>query len=159
MFNRRIGISKFETRAALNNAFKVSSNAAIILTGTAVDRPLERWWSLGEQRRGIIQALRDVGVALATTPNYSLFADQPRWDDLHSMKSIAIVWQEFIDEGLPAALHVNARTDTDWQRWIDFIDERPEATHIAYEFGTGAGWAGRKQWHAEKLVDLGPVKK
>jgi Domain of unknown function (DUF4417) len=157
MLNRRTGTTKFDTRDALNNAFKVSSDTTIILTGIAIDRPLERWWSLGERRRGIIQALRHLGVALVTTPNYSLFTDQPRWDNLHSMKRIALVWQEFIDEGLPAALHVNARTDTDWQRWIDFIGERPEVTHIAYEFGTGAGWASRKQWHAEQLVDLAQV--
>jgi hypothetical protein len=96
-----------------------------------------------------------LGIALVTTPNYSLFTDQPRWDDLHSMKRIALVWQKFIEEGLPAALHVNARTDTDWQRWTDFIGERQEVTHIAYEFGTGAGWGSRKQWHAEKLAKLG----
>ena len=157
MVNRRTAEMQFETRAALNNTFKVSSNTTIILTGTAYDRPLERWWSLGEHRRGIIQAMRHVGIALVTTPNYSLFTDQPRWDDLHSMKRIALVWQEFVEGGLPAALHVNARTDTDWQRWADFIRERPEVTHIAYEFATGAGRAGRKQWHAEKLADLAQV--
>jgi len=157
MFNRRTGNTKYETRAALNNAFKVSSDTTIILTGTAVDKPLERWWSLAKQRLGIIQALQHLGIALVTTPNYSLFTDQPRWDDLHSMKRIALVWQEFIEEGLPAALHVNARTDTDWQRWTDFIGERPEVTHIAYEFGTGAGRAGRKPWHAEKLAELAQV--
>jgi hypothetical protein len=154
MFNRRTGKIKFETREALNDAFKVSSQTSIILTGIDIDRPLERWWGLEKQRRVIIQDLRQLGVALVTTPNYSLFTDQPRWDDLHSMKRIALVWQEFIEEGLPAALHVNARTDTDWQRWTNFIGQHPEVTHIAYEFGTGAGRSGRKRWHAEKLADL-----
>lgn len=53
---------------------------------------------------------------MVTTPNYSLSIDQPRWDDLHSLKRIAIVHEEFLNEGLPAALHVNARTDKDWER-------------------------------------------
>ena len=154
IFNRCTGEMKFETRDELNNAFKVSSDTTIVLTGTAFDRPLEWWWSLGKQRREIIQALRRLGVALVTSPNYSSFTDQPRSDDLHSMKRIALVWQEFIEEGLQAALHVNARTDTDWQRWTDFIRERQEVAYIAYEFGTGAGWGGRKQWHAEKLANL-----
>jgi len=89
-----------------------------------------------------------------TTPNYSLFVDQPRWDDLHSLKRIAIVHEEFLREGLPAALHLNARTDRDWDRWRDYIAARPEVTHVAFEFATGAGWALRTDWHVKKLVAL-----
>lgn len=145
---------KFESRNILCDAFKVTTDAVIVLSGTAIDPPLEHWWELGKKRRTFIRALRHLNVSLVTTPNYSLFTDQPRWNDLHNMKRIALVWQEFIDEGLPAALHVNARTDTDWNRWIDFIRERPEVTHIAYEFGTGAGWQNRINWHAEHLANL-----
>jgi hypothetical protein len=54
---------------------------------------------------------------MATTPNYSLFVDRPRWDDLHAMKRIAIVHGEFLEAGMPGALHVNGRTDRDFERW------------------------------------------
>jgi len=91
---------------------------------------------------------------LVTTPNYSLFADQPRWDDLHSMKRIALVCQEFLNLGVPCALHVNARTERDWERWAEFLAARTEFTHIAFEFGTGAGWKGRIDWYAEQLARL-----
>jgi hypothetical protein len=91
------------------------------------------------QRRDAIRALRSLGVTLVTTPNFSLFIDQPRWDDLHSQKRIMIVHEEFLSEGLPAALHVNARTERDWERWTEYIAARPELTHIAFEFATGAG--------------------
>jgi hypothetical protein len=126
----------------------------VLLTGTAADPPLERWWSLGPQRRAAIRALRGLNVALVTTPNFSMFSDQPRWDDLHSMKRIALVHEEFLSEGLPAALHVNARTERDWDRWRDYIAWRPEVTHIAFEFATGAGWADRIDWHADQLAQL-----
>ena len=72
MVKRRTGDTQFETRAALNSAFKVSSDTTIILTGTAYDPPLERWWRLGEHRRRIICALRQVGIALVTTPNLTM---------------------------------------------------------------------------------------
>src|SRR5690348_16952720 len=55
---------------------------------------------------------------------------------------------------MPAALHLNARTDRDWFRWTDYIVARPEVTHVSFEFGTGAGWARRSEWHAAHLATL-----
>ena len=154
VIQRHNGETRFESVGDLVSKFKISPDLPVILTGTDIDPPLERWWSLGPERRAAIRALRGFGIALVTTPNYSLFIDQPRWDDLHSMKRIALVHEEFLSEGLPAALHVNARTEHDWSRWRDYIAARPEVTHIAFEFATGAGWTGRIQWHADQLVKL-----
>jgi Domain of unknown function (DUF4417) len=154
VIRRQNGEPRYTSAAELADGFSIARNVPVILTGTAKDRPLERWWSLGEQRREVIRALRGLNIALVTTPNFSLFIDQPRWDDLHSQKRILIVHEEFLREGLPAALHVNARTDRDWERWRDYIAARPEVTHIAFEFATGAGWASRTAWHSDHLVRL-----
>jgi hypothetical protein len=154
VIRRHNGGIRYANAIDLANGFGVTLNVPVMLTGTATDRPLERWWSLGSRRRDGIRALRDLGVALVTTPNYSLFIDQPRWDDLHSMKRIAIVHEEFLSEGLPAALHLNARTERDWERWGLYIAARPEITHVAFEFATGAGWSGRIAWHLEQLEQL-----
>jgi hypothetical protein len=151
VIRRQNGEPRYTSAAELANGFGIAPQVPVILTGTAKDRPLERWWSLGEQRREVIRALRSLEIALVTTPNFSLFIDQPRWDDLHSQKRILIVHEEFLREGLPTALHVNARTDRDWERWRDYIAARPEVTHIAFEFATGAGWASRTAWHSEHL--------
>ena len=35
-----------------------------------------------------------------------------------------------------------------------FLAARTEFTHIAFEFGTGAGWKGRIDWYAEQLTRL-----
>lgn len=149
------GAPCFPTRESLCEAFGIHSDAIVVLTGTDRDRPLERWWDLGEARRRIIiHALKATGVAIVTTPNYSLFTDRPRWDDLHSIKRIAITHREFLNEGLPAALHVNGRTETDFRRWATYISTRPEITHLAYEFATGPGWASRQMQHAFWLRDL-----
>jgi hypothetical protein len=151
----KTGLVRDNEALRLAARFKIAPETGIILTGTAVDAPIERWWSHGsERRRDTIRALRDLNIALVTTPNYSLFTDQPRWDDLYSIKRIGLLHEEFLQSGVPAALHVNARTERDWERWGEYIFARPEVTHIAFEFATGAGWAGRIDWHVTQLAKL-----
>lgn len=155
MFDRKEGLPKYRTRAELSDNFKISTDTPLLLTAIQRDRPLERWWELGKaRRRTIIQAAGDCGVVMATTPNYSLFVDRPRWDDLHAMKRIAIAHGEFLDAGMPAALHVNGRTDRDFERWAEFILAHPEVTHLSFEFTTGTGRPTRRRQHAAWLCEV-----
>lgn len=155
LLNRTTGDPKYRSEVALREAFKIGPETKIILTGTDQDGPLERWWALGVKRRAeIISALRDLGVKLVTTPNYSLFLDTPRWDDLHSIKRIALINAEFQAGGLATALHVNARTDRDMERWAAFVAEREEITSVAYEFTTGSSRNERRDVHARWLAHL-----
>lgn len=155
MFGRKDGAPRYKSRAEVCASYCIDPGALIVLSGTDHDSPIERWWGIGvEQRRSVIKSLLTIGVALTTTPNYSLFTDSPRWDDLHAMKRIALVHQEFLSEGLPAALHVNGRTETDFKRWTEYIAARPEVTHVAYEFTTGTGSVGRREQHAAWLCEL-----
>ena len=155
LVEKRTGEVKFTSRDILCRAFRIAPDATIILTGTAQDPPLERWWSYGEQRgREIIASLLSLGIRMATTPNYSLFANVPRWDDMHSMKRIALTFAQFADAGMPVALHVNGRTDRDFSRWDAFLQARPEVSHLAYEFATGAGHGERCRQHAAWLTGL-----
>ena len=142
---------RYQSREALAAAFSFAKEATIILTGVDEDGPLERYWNLEKSgRRRIIRDLVALGIHGATSPNFSMFTSRPRYDDLYSMKRIAITWYEMMDEGLATALHVNARADSDWLRWTDFIVARPEIDSIAYEFKT----PGRKEWHAARLIRL-----
>lgn len=155
LFDRRSGLPRYESRSSIDEAFGLPPDATVILTGTDRDRPLERWWALREEgRRRIIEAMIAAGIGLVTTPNFSLFTDRPRWDDLHAMARIAIVHEEFLRAGLPAALHVNGRTDADFGRWADYIAARSEITHVAYEFATGTGWKTRRGQHAAWLAGM-----
>lgn len=155
VFDRRTGIPRFTENDALCENFGIRPGTTLLLTGTDRDRPLERWWELGEaQRLKIIRAMKSAGVGLVTTPNYSLFIDRPRQDNLHAIKRIAIVHEEFLREGIPAALHTNARTEADFGRWAAYVAAHPEITHIAYEFTTGTGRAGRREQHAAWLAEM-----
>ncbi|WP_347355157.1 hypothetical protein [Mesorhizobium australafricanum] len=144
----------FETREALCQAYRVDPLADLILTGVNHDHRIEPWWTLGEQRIPIIKAMKAVGIALVTAPNFSLLLDNPRTDDLHAMKRIAITFEEFQREGLPCALHPNGRTYRDFERWSKFIADRSEIEKISYEFITGSGQKLRTQFHLDRLADL-----
>jgi len=145
---------RFANRHEMCAAFRIDPACSIILTGVDHDDRIEPWWSLGASRSEIIRSLVDLGITLATTPNFSLLLDNPRTDDLHAMKRIAVTFAEFQQEGLPCALHPNGRTVRDFERWADFIASRPEVSTLAYEFITGAGRVSRRQFHIDALVDI-----
>lgn len=159
LVDRRTGRIKFKTREDLASYFGLATSTEIILSGTETDPSLERWWALS--RRGqVIDDLASLGIMMLTAPNFSLFDDVPRTDNLYNMKRIALTCLEFLEHGVPAALHINGRTELDYERWGDFLEEHEELDFLAFEFGTGAGRKTRIQWHANQLVKLaGRVKR
>lgn len=144
----------------LARRYKFKPGTLVLLSGTSQDDELEDWWELGEtRRRRKIRKLKLLGVDLVTTPNFSMFLDRPRWDDLHSMKRIATTHAEFQSEGLAAALHLNGSAERDWERWASFISQRRGVSHVAFEFGTGSRHAARAKWHVKQLARLAKAVK
>lgn len=150
---RNDGTPRFSSRAELIRWYRLRDDAVIILSGVHEDYLIERWWRMKE-REAMTRSLASLGVALITTPNYSLFGDVPRLDNLFNMKRIALVWSEIQKEGVPCALHINARTPTDYDRWTVFLRDHPEISHVAFEFATGAGTLNRIDWHVNQLRAL-----
>nr|WP_155269203.1 DUF4417 domain-containing protein [Brucella intermedia] len=146
--------TKHVSAEVLREAFRLSPDCKVILTGVDHDNKIEPWWSLGPARPAIIRDLVANGVQMVTTPNFSLVLDHPRWDDLHAMKRIALVFSEFQENGLACALHPNGRTFQDFERWRTFVAERPEVQVMAYEFITGPDRSGRRQFHLDRLAEL-----
>lgn len=151
--NMATGALQVTSRQALADRLLIPADATVILSGVGKDGPIERWWEL-PNRRDILAGLADSGVAVATTPNYSVLTDVPRTDNLYAMKRILLAWTEMAAAGLPAALHVNARTDQDYKRWGELIAKRPEIEMLAFEFATGGGRGERIDWHVEQLCRL-----
>src|SRR5262245_12679075 len=152
LFSHKTGQIKFRSREELADHYHFDPAAKLVISGVSKDRDLETYW---EHRRAakIPEQLRALHPDLVTTPNFSLFLDAPRWDTLHNIKRIAICWSELVAQQLPASLHLNARTDTDWERLTAFIAEREEIQSVAFEFATGAAGA-RGSWHVEQMVQL-----
>ncbi|MFN2511726.1 MAG: hypothetical protein ABR568_09820 [Pyrinomonadaceae bacterium] len=153
LFDHANGRLKFSTKDEVAQSFGFDPAASLLISGVGQDRVIEYYWS-HRQAAKISEQLTALQPALITVPNYSLFLGVPREDNLYNMKRIAICWSELVKNRLPTSLHVNARTDTDWERWTAFIAERDEVRSIAYEFATGPACIERGKWHAEKLVRL-----
>ncbi len=153
LFHMGSGQPLVRTRAELAARFRIPEEAVVVASGVDRDIKLEAWWAFAD-RSLIHVTLRDLGIALVTVPNFSLFLNVPRPDNLHSIKRIALSWAELMTAGIPAALHLNARTDRDYARWMRFVRERPEVEIVAFEFGTGAGAPNRIDWHVDRLCRL-----
>lgn len=152
VFYARTGQLRFLTRGNHEAQFKIRPQR-LIIDGVAEDRHLENYWAAARSA-GIADAIRILRPDLITVPNYSLFTDVPRWDNLYNMKRIALSWYELHVGGNAVALHVNARTDRDYERWGAFLREHREIQWIAFEFATGASVIERGDWHATHLKRL-----
>lgn len=153
-FYRRDGTIAFTGRAEIDSTFCISPDTRIVLVGSGRDKLIEAWWGLSEKRATIIAALRALGVALVTGPNYSIFTDEVRYNNMYNMKRIGIAWQEIVAGGVPGAYHLNARTPHDYRRLVRFIAAREEVSEVAFEFKTGASWRQRRTFHLAELVQL-----
>lgn len=152
-FFRRDGQHAFTSRAAVEAAYGIAPHTRI-LVGSGPDKPIEAWWQLSEKRLPTISAFRALGVALVTGPNYSMFTDEVRYNDMYNMKRIGMAWQEIVAGGVPGAYHLNARTAHDYRRLANFISAREEVTDVSFEFKTGAGWRQRRDFHLTELIQL-----
>jgi hypothetical protein len=153
-FYRANGDLIFSGRSEVDATFGIRPQTRIVLIGSGRDRPIEAWWKLSERRVTLLEGFRKLGVALITGPNYSMFTDEVRYNDMHSMKRIAITWQEIVASKIPGAYHLNARTRHDYIRLSAFIAERPEVSEVAFEFKTGAAWRRRLPFHLQELSQL-----
>lgn len=147
------GSLKFFSREEMASHFKFSPEAKVIFVGVDQDKSIEPYWSAA-YRSNLIVDLKRLAPELVTVPNFSLFLNVPRWDNLYNMKRIALCWSELIAHGIPASLHLNARTDRDWERWAEFIYDRDEVTSITVEFATGLARTARGRWHVDKMIAL-----
>lgn len=150
------GVLRLASRQDVARHFAIAADSEIVLSGVAQDKSIERWWK-SPYRAKLIELLNTLRPLLVTSPNFSAFTDVPRWDNLHSMKRIALAFSEFAGAGVPTALHINGRTDRDYERWGAFVAERAEIEQISFEFGTGAGWPGRIDWHIEQLCKFARI--
>lgn len=153
-FYRPDGRLRFTSRVEVEATFGIGPRTRIMLIGSGRDKPIEDWWKLSELRVPVLAGLRGLGVALITGPNYSMFTDEVRYNDMHAMKRIGTTWQEIVAAGVPGAYHLNARTPQDYRRLTAFIAARPEVTDVAFEFKTGAAWRKRLQFHLAELAQL-----
>jgi hypothetical protein len=149
----REGAPKYVSREEVAKNFRIKTDAALIISGIQVDKLLERLWN-STHREAVFSLLRSLKVNLVTSPNFSVYNNVPRSENLYNIKRILLFAQELLSQGIPTALHINACTDVDYERYASFLSERPEFEAISFEFITGPGYPSRMPWHIRKLIEL-----
>jgi hypothetical protein len=149
----RHGAPKYFSRVDIAKQFRVRQDTRLIVTGVDRDVLLERLWR-STHRESIAVMLKSLQVSLITSPNFSVYNNVPRPENLYNIKRVVLVAQEFLGRGVPTALHINACNDTDYDRYIEFLIARPEFEAVSFEFITGPGYRSRIPWHVRKLIEL-----
>lgn len=144
------GTLRYPDRDTLSRQFGIDPKARLVISGVARDRKIEHYWAVTD-RPALLTQLAKLDITLITPPNFSVLTDVPRTDNLHAMKRILNAAVEMMQAGLPTALHVNARTERDYERWAQLISGRSEIQCLAFEFATGAGRGERLDWHVAQL--------
>ena len=94
------------------------------------DRALEGFW---ENRKLLYKQLKKQNFKAIITPNFSLYEDAPRSEHLYNIQRTKRVYNEMIQEGLPAVLDVIWATNEDLECWIKEIN-RSNIKTIAFSF-------------------------
>ena len=152
IINLATGELHVATRAALGQRFRIPPLATVILSGVDRDPKIERWGG-----NCLIAQPCSPGCATlasrssphripACSANAGTSHRQPSQHEANPAGMGG--------DGLAAALHLNARTDTDYGRWSRLIRDRGTDTGIALEFATGCGQGDRIDWHVQQLCQI-----
>lgn len=137
----------------LREILHLDQSVSIIFSSIAPDNELERFWRDRKQRQ-LVEGIKSLRPAHIIAPNFSLFRDVPRLDNLANIKRSLICAEEFSKAGLSVIPYIMGITDRDWQRWADFLKEHNSIRMVCKEFQTGAKKKCVAQWHIEHLMEL-----
>lgn len=150
--DKRVG-DMVRDAAALRAKFLLDKTATIVLSSVAPDKELERYWH-ERHHRDLIQGIKAIRPAHVIAPNFSLFRDVPRFDNLANVKRSLVCSEELSKAGLSVIPYLAGITAHDWNRWADFLKEHDQIKLVCKEFQTG----GRKKpvgdWHIDRLREL-----
>lgn len=122
--------SRWATQGA-HDALKLDpSTQAAVLVGYGPDRIIERLWSR-RHTDGLIDQIAAAGWDLVCTPDWSVYANQPRAEQLYNMRRSLLFAQELSDAGVNAVPAIYSYRFEDLERWCDWIaDTAPTAVFL-----------------------------
>lgn len=122
-------------------AFAAPRNCAMILSGYGLDPLVEAYWS-SRHRDEVLAAITAQRWDLVLAPNYSMYLNQPRAEQLINFRRNLVVAAELAAAGTPAAPCLYWARLEDLYRYLDWITETaPAALAInAQTFRTRRDW-------------------
>ncbi len=138
---------------ALRDKFRLARNTSIVLSSIAPDHELEAYWR-ERRHRQLVEGIKAIHPTHVIAPNFSLFRDVPRFDNLANIKRSLVCAEEFSKARLSVIPYVAGITKHDWERWADFLKEHEHVTMVCKEFQTGGKKKTVGDWHIDRLREL-----
>jgi len=136
--------------AELRDIFRLARRTHIIATGIARDDLLESWW----HDFPAAELLRRVNVVAVTVPNFSIFDDAPRHQNMINIARLHHFEERLTREQLPVVPHIYAQNPEDWARWSKFLTGQHQIRMVAAEFQTGLQSPAEGRPYIQKLGEL-----
>lgn len=89
----RNGAPKYFSRDDVAKNFRIKSSSKLVISGVHKDKFLERLWR-STHREAIALMLRSLDVWLMTSPNFSVYNNVPRSENLYNIKRIGLLAHE-----------------------------------------------------------------
>lgn len=112
---------RWEERGA-HDVLGLGPDQKAVLMGYSPDALLERMW---ERRHAdkLLDRIAQMGFDLVTSPDFSVYGDQPRFEHLFNMRRAMVFTQELVDRGVNAIPSVYWFRLEDLDRWLQWVEE------------------------------------
>ena len=128
-------------RIPLSDAYRLGTKTKIALELYVEDRVLEGLWS---SRRTIIRELPALGFDLILAPNFSVWRDHSRFEQLVQQRRAFAFYHELVEAGLPAVPDVGwSLFEPDGRLWAEWINGQPDLRAVSI-------FCGGRKIHAER---------
>jgi hypothetical protein len=137
----------------LRRRYRLAPTTPIILSSIAKDAKLERYWR-DRHHHQLIDGIKSIAPAHVIAPNFSLFRDVPRFDNLANIKRSLLCAEELGNAGLSVIPYMAGITGHDWDQWAAFLRAHPTIRIVCKEFQTGPSSNIKGTWHIARLEEL-----
>jgi hypothetical protein len=128
-------------RLPLRDAYRLGTHTKIALELYVEDRVLEGLWS---SRQAIIRELPALGFDLILAPNFSVWRDHSRFEQLVQQRRAFAFYHELVEAGLPAVPDVGwSLFEPDGRLWAEWINGQPDLQAVSI-------FCGGRKIHAER---------
>jgi len=128
-------------RSPLHTVYRLSAETRLALEFYVEDRVLEGVWA---HRRQLIDEIRSLSFDLILSPNFSVWRDHSRFEQLVQQRRSFAFYHELRDAGLPAIPDIGwSFFEPDGRLWADWINSQPGLAAVSI-------FCGGRKIHAER---------
>lgn len=149
------GRIQFKTAGELRSALRLPWNAKQLLLGVDRDEPLEAFWERSEENR-YWSHLKSLGFIAATSLTFSVWGDDPRFDQVYNQDRNEVSWEILNSIGIPAIPFFFPSAPEDYDRVAEWLQSKPSLSLVGLfaRYYTSVTDLERLLLDAQKLCEL-----